>query len=75
MHREPCNLLEDGGVDDGSLNPSGVLPRWVLLDQRQAFADTVEQEGGDEGGVAETGEDIKLDHVSRLWERGAKSWG
>lgn len=64
-----CNSLEDGGVDSGSLNPRGVLSRWVLLGQCQAFAVAVEQIGGDEGGGAEAGEDVELDHISGLWGR------
>jgi len=60
------NLLEDGGVDSGPLNPSGVLSRRVPLDQRQSFADAVEQVGRDEGDVPAR-EDIEFDHAFRLY--------
>ena len=61
-----CNLLEDGRVHSGSLNPRGVLSRWILLDQCQTFVDTVKQVGSDEGDVP-AGENIELDHISSLW--------
>lgn len=67
-----CNLLENGGVDGGSLNPRRVLSRWILLEQCQAFVDTVEQKRGNEGDVACAGEKIELDHISRLWGEGGK---
>jgi hypothetical protein len=60
----PWNILEDGRVHSGFLNPRGVLSRWVLLDQRQGFVVAVEQVGSDEGDVPAS-ENIEFDHICR----------
>jgi hypothetical protein len=60
------NVLEDGGIDDGSLDPRGVLSRGVLLHQGQSLVDAVEHIRSNEGNVS-AGEDIEFDHNSRLW--------
>lgn len=62
-------VLKDGRVHNGSLDPRGVLSRRVLLDQCQTSGVAVEQVGGNEGN-ASAGEDIELDHNSRLWRGG-----
>ena len=55
------DILEDRGVDNGSLNPKGVLSRWVPPDQHEGLAITVEEVGSDEGEVPAS-EEVKLDH-------------
>lgn len=61
-----CNALEDGGINDASLNPRGILPRRILLDQRQRLLVAVEKIRSDKVN-APASKDVKLDHNSRLW--------
>ncbi len=41
VKKKPCNLLEDGAVDKGFLNPGRVLSRRVLIDQCQGSVGAV----------------------------------
>ena len=64
-------LLEDRRVHRRFLNPSGIRPGWVLSDQCQGSVDTVEQVGSDKDEVS-AGENIELDHSSRLYQGGGR---
>ena len=67
------DILKNRGIDNRSLNPRGILPRWVLLDQRQGFAVAIKEVGSDEGNVPAS-EDVEFDHNSGLCGDGCR-WG